>query len=156
AALCGESAPGIAHLWHMPAHTYDKLRRYAEAAWHLEASSRADHAYMMHDRILPDQIHNYAHSQEWLIRSLSHIGRVPDAVALAKNLIELPRHPKYNLLTRGGKSASFGRARLLELLERYELWDETLQLADTMYLEPTDTPGEQLKRLRLIGLAYAE
>jgi hypothetical protein len=76
-------------------------------------------------------------------------------VALAKNLIELPRHPKYNMPTRGGKSASYGRTRLFELLERYELWDETLKLAETMYLEPTESASEQIKRLRLIGLAHA-
>ncbi len=155
AALCGEAAPTVAHMWHMPGHTYDKLKRYAEAAWQQEASNRADHFHMMHDRVLPDQIHNYAHNQEWLIRSLSHIGRVKDSVALAKNLIELPRHPRYNMPSKGGKSASYGRTRLLELLERYELWDETLKLADTMYLEPTDLANEQIKRLRLIGLAHA-
>ncbi|MBI1831686.1 MAG: redoxin domain-containing protein [Planctomycetes bacterium] len=155
AALCGEAAPQIAHMWHMPGHTYDKLKRYAEAAWQQEASSRADHFHMMHDRVLPDQIHNYAHNQEWLIRTLSHVGRVKDAVALAKNLIELPRHPKYNTAARGGRSASYGRSRLFELLERFELWDETLALADTMYLDPTDLPNEQVKRLRLIGLAHA-
>ena len=42
-----------------------------------------------------------------------------------------------------------------ELLDRYELWDETLRLADTMVLDPTDAPAEQVKRLRLIGLAHA-
>jgi peroxiredoxin len=151
----GEAAPTIAHMWHMPGHTYDKLKRFAEAAWQQEASSRADHAYMMHDRVLPDQIHNYVHNQEWLIRNLSHIGRVKDSVALAKNLIELPRHPKYNMPNRATKSAGYGRTRLFELLERYELWDETLAMADTMYLEPTDMPAEQIKRLRLIGLAQA-
>jgi peroxiredoxin len=155
AALCGASAPGIAHMWHMPGHTYDKLKRYSEAAWQQEASSRADHAHMIHDRILPDQIHNYAHNQEWLIRNLSHIGRVNDAVALAKNLIELPRHPKYNLPSKKKATSSFGRTRLIEVLERYELWDEVLELADTMYLEPTDSADEQAKRLRLIGLAHA-
>jgi hypothetical protein len=55
------------------------------------------------------------------VRNLSHIGRAHDAVALAKNLIELPRHPKYNLPTRGNKSAGYGRTRLFEVLERYEL-----------------------------------
>jgi peroxiredoxin len=155
AALCGATEPACAHMWHMPGHTYDKLKRYAEAAWQQEASSRADHAYMMRDRILPDQIHNYAHNQEWLVRSLSHIGRVNDAVALAKNMIELPRHPKFNMPARGNKSAGLGRTRLFELLERYELWDETLKLSGTMYLEPTESPSEQVKRLRLIGLAQA-
>ena len=149
AARCGSAAPNIAHMWHMPGHTYDKLKRYREAAWQQEASSRADHAYMMHDRVLPDQIHNYAHNQEWLIRNLSNIGRLKDAVALAKNMIELPRHPKFNMLDKKKASSTLGRTRLLEVLERYELWDETLKLAGTPYLEPTDIAEDRIKRLRL-------
>jgi peroxiredoxin/tetratricopeptide (TPR) repeat protein len=155
AALCGQAAPSIAHMWHMPGHIYSRLHRYADAAWQQEASSRADHAHMMRDRVLPDQIHNYAHNQEWLCRNLQYVGRSQDALALAKNLIELPRHPRYNTLTRQGRSAFYGRMRLLQVLERFELWDEVLALADTMYLEPTSIPAEQIKRLRLLGLAYA-
>ena len=40
----------------------------------------------MRDRLLPDQIHNYAHNNEWCIRNLLHIGRVEDAINLAKNM----------------------------------------------------------------------
>jgi peroxiredoxin len=155
AARGGQAAPTIAHQWHMPGHTYAHLQRYADAAWQQEASARADHAHMIRDRVLPDQIHNYAHNQEWLVRDLNFIGRSRDAVALSKNLIELPRHPRYNLLTQRGRSASFGRERLLETLERYELWDEAVALAHSPYLEPTDVPAEQVKRLRLLGLAHA-
>lgn len=152
AARCGQSAPGIAHMWHMSGHIFSDLQRYADAAWQQEASARVDHAYMIRDRILPDQIHNYAHNNEWLIRDLSHIGRVRQAVALAKNLIEIPRHPQHNSLT-GGKSAHFGRMRLFEELVRYELWDELLALCESPYLEPTDDTGEQAKRLRYLGIA---
>jgi peroxiredoxin len=152
AARCGQSAPAIAHMWHMSGHIFSDLQRYADAAWQQEASARVDHAYMMRDRILPDQIHNYAHNNEWLIRDLSHIGRVRQALALAKNLIEIPRHPQHNTLN-GGKSAHFGRLRLFEELARYELWDELIALCDTAYLEPTDDSGEQAKRLRSLGTA---
>jgi peroxiredoxin/tetratricopeptide (TPR) repeat protein len=153
AARCGQSAPGIAHMWHMSGHIFSDLHRYADAAWQQEASARVDHAYMLRDRILPDQIHNYAHNNEWLIRDESHIGRVHDAIALARNLIELPRHPQHNSLT-GGKSAHFGRLRLFEELVRYELWDELIALCDTVYLEPTDNSAEQVKRLRSLGVAW--
>ncbi len=153
AARCGQSAPGIAHMWHMPGHTFSKLHRYADAAWQQEASARVDHAYMIRDRILPDQIHNYAHNNEWLIRDLSHIGRVRQAVGLAKNLIEIPRHPRYNALGRD-QSAHFGRLRLFDELVRYELWDELIALGATPYLEPTDDAGEQAKRLRCLGTAW--
>ncbi|MBI2824483.1 MAG: redoxin domain-containing protein [Planctomycetia bacterium] len=153
AAMCGRSAPAIAHMWHMPGHIYSGLHRYAEAAWQQEASARVDHARMIRDRILPDQIHNYAHNNEWLIRDLLFVGRVHDAVALAKNMIELPRHPTYNVLTKTS-SSQYGRLRLFEVLSRYELWDELVALADTPYLEPTEIPAEQVKRLRLLGAAH--
>lgn len=153
ASLCGQSAPGIAHMWHMPGHTYTKVKRYVDAAWQQEASARVDHAHMMRDRVLPDQIHNYAHNNDWLVENLGFIGRVRDAIELAKNLVELPRHPKYNTLARGG-SGRMGRNRLLQLLSQYELYDELLALAKTHYLEPTDSREEEVKRLRALGAAY--
>ncbi len=151
AARCGQAAPAIAHMWHMSGHIFSDLTRYADAAWQQEASARVDHAYMLRDHILPDQIHNYAHNNEWLIRDLGHIGRVRDALRLARNMVEIPRHPKYN--TPGGGSAHFGRQRLFDELSRYELWDELLALCETPYLEPTDIPAEQVKRLRYLGVA---
>jgi peroxiredoxin len=153
AASCGDAAPSIAHMWHMPGHIYSGLHRYAEAAWQQEASARVDHAHMMRDRILPDQIHNYAHNNEWLIRDWVHVGRAHDSVALAKNMIELPRHPEFNV-PKKSSSSKYGRERLFDVLSRYELWTELVQLADSPYLESTDAPAEQVKRLRALGVAH--
>lgn len=153
AARSGQAAPGIAHMWHMAGHIFSDLSRYTDAAWQQEASTRVDHAYMMRDRIFPDQIHNYSHNNEWLIRDLSHVGRVHEAIDLAKNLSELPRHPQHNTLS-SGKSAHFGRIRLFEELTRFELWDQLIALAGTQYLEPTDSDSEQLQRLRYLGTAH--
>lgn len=154
AALGGQSAPGIAHMWHMPGHIYSRLKRYDDAAWQQEASARVDHAHMMRDRVLPDQIHNFAHNNEWLIRNLIHVGRIQDAVDLAKNMIELPRHPKFNHLDKSG-SHKYGRDRLFEVLRAFELWDEMIALCQSPYLNPTDKDGEQIKRHRRLGEAYA-
>jgi peroxiredoxin len=162
AAACGQSAPAIAHMWHMPGHTYSKLHRYDDAAWQQEASARTDHAYMMAARILPDQIHNFAHNNQWLCTDLLYCGRVTDAIELAKNMVELPRHPKYNTLNRKEDNTSYdknngssmlGRNRLFDAFLEFELWDEMLKLADTMYLEPTDLPEEQAHRLYALALA---
>src|SRR6056297_240426 len=152
AALCGQSAPGIAHMWHMPGHIFSRLKRYDDAAWQQEASARVDHAHMIRDRVLPDEIHNFAHNNEWLIRNLNHVGRVRDAIDLAKNMIELPRHPKYNTLDKRG-SAYYGRLRLMETLNRYELWEEAFELCHTPYIEPTSKEKEQHARLALLGTA---
>ncbi|HBT22362.1 MAG TPA: alkyl hydroperoxide reductase, partial [Verrucomicrobiales bacterium] len=162
AARCGQSSPGVAHMWHMPGHTYSKLKRYQDAAWQQEASARVDHAHMMRDRVMPDQIHNFAHNNEWLTRNLNYLGRVNDAVALAKNMIELPRHPKNNTLAKPGSpidygkrgSASYGRTRLIETLLRFEMWEKIIQLSQTVYLEETTIPEEQAKRLAAIGAAH--
>lgn len=147
----GFSAPGIAHMWHMSGHTYSALKRYSDAAWQQEASARVDHAYMMNNRVLPDQIHNFAHNNEWLIRDLNHIGAVRRAVDLALNMIELPRHPKFNTYSRG--SANYGYQRLLETLVRYELWEELITLGGSPYLPPTESNDHEARRLHARGLA---
>ncbi len=154
ASLCGTSLPAIAHMWHMPGHIYSGLHRYQEAVWQQEASARVDHAHMMRDRVLPDQIHNFAHNNEWLIRNLIKVGRVNDALALAKNMQTLPRHPKLNTLDRSG-SAKLGRQRLLLTLSTYRLWPELIELAETNVLEPTDQKEWQTERTRYLGIAYA-
>ncbi len=154
-ALCGPSSPGIAHMWHMPGHIYSKLNRYHDAVWQQEASARVDHAHMMRDRVMPDQIHNFAHNNEWLIRNLIKIGRVADAVSLAKNMIELPRHPKYNTLKRSG-SSKYGRDRLFQTLYAYHQWDDLIQLAHSSYLPDMPDDDElHLQWSRYLGIAQA-
>ena len=154
AAVCGQTAPGIAHMWHMSGHTYSKLKRYHAAAWSQEASARTDHAYMMRDRVMPDQIHNFAHNNEWLCRNLATIGRAGEAVALARNMISLPRHPKYNTLAKRGGSASHGHRRLLSALEQFELWEELAELCESGELEALEDPNESRRRLQLLGVAH--
>lgn len=154
-ALGGPSAPGVAHLWHMPGHIYSNLKRYEDAIWQQEAATRVDHKYMMKNLVLPDQIHNYAHNEEWFIRNLMHAGKHKDALLLAKNLIEIPRHPKYNTIA-GRKSGFYGRLRLFEVLARFELWQQTIALAETPYMvEVGANDADQIKRLRYLGIAHA-
>lgn len=154
AAKCGPAAGGIAHMWHMCGHIFSRVKRYGDAAWFQEASARVDHRHMMHDMVLPDQIHNFAHNNEWFIRNMMNVGRTREAISLARNMIELPRHPKYNTLEKR-KSSGYGRDRLMNVLERFELWDEAIALGESAYLEPTEKEDHQLKRLRLLGIARA-
>jgi peroxiredoxin/tetratricopeptide (TPR) repeat protein len=153
AASNGDTARGIAHQWHMSGHVYDKLHRYAEGAWQQEASSRVDHAHMQRDRVMPFLIHNYAHNQEWFARSLSYVGRVAEALEVAKNLAELPRHPKFNKLDDDGHIAGYARARLLSLCEEHELWQEAIELRDRGFLEASDHVPTEAARLGLLGRA---
>ncbi|MEP6669796.1 MAG: peroxiredoxin family protein [Chthoniobacter sp.] len=149
AAHCGQSAPAIAHMWHMSGHTFSNLHRYADAAWQQEASARVDHAYMAAARIMPEQIHNYAHNNDWLVKNLNYVGRVHDAIDLAKNMIELPR-----LGPTQSSAYEMGRERLLSTLVTYELWDDLIALRDSMYLAPAENPVNETKRLTAFGVAY--
>ncbi|MFT7486801.1 MAG: hypothetical protein ACI9F9_002657, partial [Candidatus Paceibacteria bacterium] len=141
AANSGQTYPSVAHMWHMGGHIFASLGRHSDAAWQQEASARTDHAYMMRDGILPDQIHNFAHNNEWLTRSLRNAGRITEAIDLAKNMIELPRHPTYNHLEKGGCSSTYGRRRLVEAFELYERWDQLIAAYGSSYLEPVDEPS---------------
>ena len=153
AATCGQSAPAIAHMWHMPGHIYSKLKRYPDAIWQQEASARVDHAHMMRDRVMPDQIHNFAHNNEWMIRNLNFVGRAHDAIALAKNMNELPRHPDYNVIGKRG-STYYGRNRLMDTLVNFELWDEFVRLSKTVYLDDLENDDYRIKRAHLLGLSF--
>lgn len=152
AAMCGPAIPAIAHMWHMPGHIYSKLHRYADAAWQQEASARVDHAHMIRTRLLPDQIHNFAHNNEWLTRNLIYLGRVNDALDQARNLVSMPQHPKYNSMTKRG-SYRYGRLRLLQTLTEFELWKELLEECQGSYLQPTDDRGWQHERLAWMAVA---
>ena len=153
-ALGGMAAPAIAHMWHMPGHIYSRLHRYHDAVYQQEASARVDHAHMIKDRVLPDQIHNFAHNNEWCIRNMISIGRAHEAESLARNMLSLPRHPKYNHV---GKSGSFkyGRERLLEVLQAFEQYPQIVALNGTVWMEDTGDKEEDLRRDRAIGSALA-
>ncbi len=153
AAACGPAAPGIAHMWHMPGHTYFGLKRYHDAAWQQEASARVDHAHMIRDRVMPDQIHNFAHNNEWLIRTWTKTGQVQRGLELAKNMCSLPRHPDYNTLEKG--SADYGRKRLIGVTTTYGLWEELLALSDSPYLSPTSIASLDDERLAWMAIAHS-
>lgn len=155
AALYATSAPGIAHAWHMPGHTYTELRRYADAAYQQEGSARVDHAAMLRDRIMPWEIHNYAHNNQWLATSLAHVGRAREAVAVARNLVEQPRDPVKNAPTDGGSAARSGRLRWAEVLAKFELWDDLIAATQAGDLDWSDQPAERVERAYALGLAHA-
>ena len=155
AALYARSAPGIAHAWHMPGHTYTELKRYADAAYQQEGSARVDHAYMIRDRVMPFEIHNYAHNNQWLATSLSHVGRARDSITVARNLVEQPRDPQKNGPNDGGSPQRSGRLRWVETLIRYELWDDLIAATESGALDWTDLPAEKAEKAYSLGLAYA-
>ncbi len=153
AAVLGATAPAIAHQWHMAGHVYAKLHRHHEAAWQQQASARVDHAHMAAQRVMPFLIHNYAHNQEWLVRSLTYVGDGARALAIAKNLAELPRHPVHNRADDGEHAAGYARARLVQVCEDLEAWEQAVALCRGGWLEPGTSVKGDVQRLGLLGRA---
>ena len=110
---------------------------------------------MIRDRVMPFEIHNYAHNNQWLCTSLSHIGRVRDAIAVARNLVEQPRDPQKNGPNDGGSAQRSGRRRWAEILTRYELWDDLIEATTSGALDWSNIPLEQEQKAYTLGLAYA-
>ncbi|MFO0953502.1 MAG: redoxin domain-containing protein [Isosphaeraceae bacterium] len=139
----------------MPGHTYTGLRKYHDAAYQQEASARVDHAYMIRDRVMPFEIHNYSHNNQWLVTTLGHIGRVRDGVAIARDLVDQPRDPNKNGKNDGGSPQRNGRIRWAEILARFELWDDLIAATTSGALDWSDIPLEKRQRAYFLGLAYA-
>ncbi len=53
-----------------------------------------------------------------------------------------------------GSSAFYGRERLMQVLRRFELWDELIEDGNSGYLEMTHLPAEQGKLRASLGIAY--
>lgn len=153
AGQCGLSGVGIAHLWHMQGHIFSGMHQYRDAVFAQEAAVRVDNHYVMTDRLMPDQIHNYAHNSQWLVENLGYVGRLHDAIELAKNMIELPRHPRYNNADSFSGSAYYGRMRLMEFLYNHELWQEAIALNTQGYLEEGKSVNQKAERLQLLAIA---
>ncbi len=161
AAACGPCAPAVAHMWHMPGHIYADLQRWADSAWQQEAAARVDHAQMIRSHIWPDQIHNFAHNSEWLVRNYNNLGRVQDSLTVSMNLIAMPRIPRSESVTdkpdqqfkEEGSAWQYGRNRLIETLLRWELWDTALSLSATPLLAGAEQFDDQWKAEQLQGLA---
>ncbi|MEI6713783.1 MAG: redoxin domain-containing protein [Verrucomicrobiota bacterium] len=162
AAVCGQTGPQVAHLWHMPGHTFSKLKRYEDAAWQQEAAARADHAWMLGQHLMPDEIHNYAHNNDWLVSNLVYVGRIREALALAKNMVELPQlAPRTEVIgnSRPGEDRSsfrYGSRQIVEVLRESELWAQLVELEGTPYLAEREDLEEEAARLSGLVMAYSE
>ncbi len=151
---CPQTAPGIAHMWHMSGHLFSLLQRHIEADWYMEACVRVDHRHMLHDRLVPDQMHFYTHNAEWWLRTLLTTGRPREAITRSKEMIELPRHPEFNYFGETSSSA-YGRLRLMEALEKYGMWEEMIQLVESPYLNADHSNDMRVAYNRHIGSAMA-
>ena len=147
------SMPSSMSAWHLRGHVFERLGRYKEACWRYEAAARVGLTRARNECLIPDQIAGFAHNRECHARCLAASGHVRAAISMAREMISLPRHPRFNTAETLGGSRYSGRHLMGELLSRYEMWDDLLSLADTGFFAPSDDPVEEGYRQRLIGRA---
>ena len=133
----GFSGSGIAHLWHMGGHIYSHAKLLFERWWSQEASARVDHNYMASMMVFPYQIHNHAHNNEWLSRTLMETGDFTKSRQYAFNLLSQPRHPVFNRLDQYMHYQN-GVDRSIEVLERGEFWSDAAKLLKSPNLRCDD------------------
>lgn len=161
ASVCGQSAPWVAHQWHMPAHTFSQLKRYRDAAWQQEAALRADHQWMLGRQLFPDEIHNYAHNADWLVGNLRFLGRVQEALSLARSMVALPRlAPGARAIGNayGGEERSsyrMGGRQLVETLKEWELWGRLVEEEGGAFLGVREDLRDEAGRLGALVAAYS-
>jgi peroxiredoxin len=82
------------------------------------------------------------------------IGAWREALDLAKNMVSLPQHPRWNVPSNNRCSSYYGRRRLVDVLEKFELGSQTIELAKTGFFEIDGDVEEKTRRLRQLGRAY--
>ena len=133
----GFSGPGIAHLWHMAGHIYSHAKLPFEIWWSQEAAARVDHTYMKQSKIFPYWLHNHAHNNEWLSRTLMGLANFGKAKAYALNMLAQPRHPKLNRIDQY-QHVQTGVLRSSEALERGEYWADASTLFNSPFMTCDD------------------
>jgi len=133
----GFTGPAIAHLWHMAGHIYSRARMLFETWWSQEAAARTDHTYMQKSRIFPYWLHNHAHNNEWLSRTLMGLGNFEKSRAYAYNMLAQPRHPKLNRIDQY-QHVQNGVLRSSEALERGEYWADAKTLFNSPFMKCED------------------
>lgn len=142
ADVIGFSAPRIAHMWHMAGHIYTQGQLPFEAWWSQEAAARTDHFYMNKSKIFPFMLHNHAHNNEWLSRTLFEIGNFEKAWKIALNLIAQPKHPTLNNATQYQHFRT-GGARIFDAIEYGGFWKKGGELFNTPLLTCPQFKGHE-------------
>lgn len=121
--------PHAPRTWRESGGVFARAGRHADAVLCYEKAMRLEHNRMREDRLLPEQIPGHAATQKGLIISLTRLGRIREALALANTMVTTPcLSPRSSSIPLDSICVSAQRT-VLDLLSRYELWDETIELA---------------------------
>ncbi len=145
--------PGAGHLVHMPAHTYLRVGRYADATAANEAAAKADEAYLAGNKVDENMLYEMGyvpHNPHFLATSAAMEGRRVRAMDAADQTAAMGHPDMFRDPDMGGMAQHFALTPLYTKV-RFGLWEEVLA-------EPQ--PADDLPFMRAVwhmarGMAFA-
>lgn len=117
-------SPVFASHWDLSGRYSAERGQYTTAMQHGEMAARIHHQWARLHRSIPDTIPDYARHRLVQGENLLSTGNAAAALAVAHDLLRLPRHPIWNAATNSFGSEFAGRRLLLETYRFMGLWDE--------------------------------
>ena len=143
--------PDIPHALHMPGHIYSQTGRWDDAAKAFTAAADRERGWMKQDKLYGTAHH--AHNVHFLATAYSFEGRFYEAMAAAKELLEIPENPAQAASPDAMATArAQGWFALMRTLVQFQRWDSVL---DDHVLPPYGKPRQETWRHWARGLAYA-
>ena len=156
---------------------YARLEQGEQAIRCLKAAHQAAISRMDREKLHPSDIDGYVDLQSLLIEQLANAGRIREATALARGLIEIPfpeslsepvtepvaanrsmSHSRTSTIRTTSaikKPVQTGQRQLLDLLVRHRRWDDLFRHSAGKYFESTD-PAIQSVHRRALALAFID
>ena len=117
-------SPVFAVHWSLSGRYSAERGAYDVALEHGEMASRIHHQWARLRQAMPDVLPDYARHRAVLGEHFQSAGNAAAAVAIAHDLLRLPRHPVWNAATNSFGSRFAGRKLLLETYRFFGLWEE--------------------------------
>ncbi len=145
-----ELAPNIPHALHMPGHIYAQTGRWDDAAAAFAAAANNEVYWMKQDSLAGNAHHG--HNVHFLATSHSFAGRLDQALAAARGLMEYKENPREAAAADNHRTAyRQGWFALMRALVQHERWDDILGGA----IPPMDKPRQRAWTAWSLGLAHA-
>ncbi len=117
-------SPAFAAHWSLAGRYLAERGSYGSALQYSEMAVRIQHRWAERQQLAPDQLPDYARHRAAQIRQFQSAGNAEAAVAIAHELLRLPRHPVWNAMTNSFGSAWQGRRQLLASYRFFGQWRE--------------------------------
>lgn len=139
--------------WNLLARYLAERGEFAAALPRSEMASRIYHRWSANLQHAPDLLPGYARQRRTQGEQFRAVGNAAATLAIAHDLLRLPRHPVWNATANGFGSALEGRQLLLESCFFFGLWDELAEALNDGRIAPLANPVRQAEHAFARGVA---